>query len=53
MCQVLDGGGFAKNISIPVDLSRLFGDLDPQKIGADRDKNRSVQVKITSRFLSD
>ena len=46
LCRNLDGEGFAKTAGIPMDLSRLFASLDPQEIGADQDKNRSIQVTI-------
>ena len=45
MCRVLDEGGFAKTVGIPVDLSSFLQTLDPQKIGADREKNPSAQVE--------
>jgi hypothetical protein len=42
MCQDLDAARFAKNAGIPMDMSRLFANLDAQEIGAGRVKNRSI-----------
>jgi hypothetical protein len=42
MCQYLDVARFAKTAGIPVDMSRIFANLDAQEIGADRVKNRSI-----------
>jgi hypothetical protein len=39
--------GFQKFVGIPFGISRIFESLMPQQIGANRRKNRSIQVKIT------
>jgi hypothetical protein len=38
--------GFRKFADIPFGISRIFGSLMPQQIGANRHKNRSIQVNI-------
>jgi hypothetical protein len=42
--------GFQKFAGIPFGISRFFKSLMPQQIGANRRKNRSIQVKITSLY---
>jgi hypothetical protein len=37
--------GFQKFVGIPFGISRIFESLMPQQIGANRHKNRSIQVK--------
>ena len=51
MYRDLDGVGFAKNAGIPVDLRGFLRILDPQEVGVDRDKNRSVQVEPEPRQI--
>ena len=38
--------GFQKFAGIPFGISRIFESLMPQQIGANRHKNRSIQVAI-------
>ena len=53
MCRDLDGVGFAKNIGIPVDLSRLFADPSAARDGVQiKRKNRSIQVIATTNDRS-
>ena len=40
--------GFQKTQAYPLDMSRIFGSLHAQEIGADQVKNRSIQVLILS-----
>jgi hypothetical protein len=39
--------GFQKFAVIPFGLARIFESLMPQQPGANRHKNRSIQVKVT------
>jgi hypothetical protein len=41
--------GFQKFVGIPFGISRIFESLMPQQIGANRRKNRSIQVKGKER----
>ena len=43
--------GFQKFSGIPFGISRIFESLLPQQIGANRYKNRSIQVKDKNRFF--
>ena len=38
--------GFQKFAGIPFGISRIFESLIPQQIGANRRKNRSIQIKL-------
>jgi hypothetical protein len=38
--------GFYKFAGIPFGISRIFNSLIPQQIGANRRKNRSIQVIV-------
>jgi hypothetical protein len=38
--------GFQKFVVIPFGISRIFEGVMPQQIGANRRKNRSIQVKF-------
>jgi hypothetical protein len=42
--------GFQKFADIPFGISRIFESLIPQQIGANRHKNRSIQVKANYRY---
>jgi hypothetical protein len=44
--------GFQKFAGIPFGISRIFESLMPQQIGANRRKNRSIQVKVKQELKS-
>ena len=43
--------GFQKFAGIPLGISRIFESLIPQQISANRRKNRSIQVQLSSKTI--